>query len=65
MTKRLEILLATVIFLTVFASSGSGQDSIETKPYGLSSGFRPGVEWISTHGQSGDIWEKIFLESHP
>ena len=42
MTKRLEILLATVIFLTVFASSGSGQEFYKNKTIRIVVGFSPG-----------------------
>ena len=42
MTKRLEILLATVIFLTVFASSGSGQEFYKNKTVRIVVGFSPG-----------------------
>lgn len=42
MMKRLEILLATVILLTVFASSGSGQEFYQNKTIRIVVGFSPG-----------------------
>ena len=42
MMKRLEIFLATVILLTVFASSGSGQEFYKNKTIRIVVGFSPG-----------------------